>query len=200
MLRGPFRKKFTIKTASLLNKEQISTQKALIRKELRKERERIPPLRREQASIHLLKKLIQHLEPYTVILSFVSFGSEIETHLFNHYLAHAGKLHLPKMEKNGHLSFYQTCLGTLIPNSNGILEPDPAFSIPVELDTIEVILVPGLGFDQKFRRIGYGKGYYDRFLQANPHILSLGIGFLEQLIDKLPCEKNDQAVSRLFLF
>jgi 5-formyltetrahydrofolate cyclo-ligase len=184
---------------NLLNRE-IFTQKMIIRKNMRQKRGQISPFRREQASSKLLKTLVKFLEPYKKILSFANFGSEIETSHFNRYLALSDRLLLPKMEKNGELSVYQTALECLTPNTFGIPEPDPSCSIFVEPKNIEAILVPGLGFDRKLQRIGYGKGFYDRFLQSHSLIPSFGIGFLEQLTDPLPCDEWDQAVSRLFLF
>ena len=52
-------------------------------------------------------------------------------------------------------------------------------------------IVPGLAFTKEGMRLGYGKGYYDRFISLNPEIVTLGVCFEEQVFEEIPCEKND---------
>lgn len=54
----------------------------------------------------------------------------------------------------------------------------------------EVVLVPGLGFDQLGQRLGRGKGYYDRYL-ADKNVIKIGLCFQEQLVDKIPTDSFD---------
>lgn len=58
-------------------------------------------------------------------------------------------------------------------------------------DHKSLLLVPGLAFDQKNYRLGYGGGYYDRFLSMHPSLYSIGIGFHEQYCENLPSEAWD---------
>ena len=44
-------------------------------------------------------------------------------------------------------------------------------------------------------RLGYGKGYYDRFISKNPNIVTLGVCFEEQVFDELPCDLNDMQLN-----
>jgi 5-formyltetrahydrofolate cyclo-ligase len=68
----------------------------------------------------------------------------------------------------------------LRPNSWQIPEPDPSTAEKVNEATIDVILVPLLAFDKKGSRIGYGGGYYDRFLaKCKPDTLKIGLCFFE---------------------
>ncbi|WP_424526451.1 5-formyltetrahydrofolate cyclo-ligase [Spiroplasma endosymbiont of Glossina fuscipes fuscipes] len=61
----------------------------------------------------------------------------------------------------------------------------------IEKDKIDVIVVPIVAFDQNNFRLGYGKGYYDRFLK-NYHKMAIGLAFIEQLVTTpLPIEKHD---------
>ena len=57
-------------------------------------------------------------------------------------------------------------------------------------DTIDLIIVPGVGFDINNNRIGYGKGYYDKFL-FNKDIYKIGVCFHEQLINNITIDDND---------
>ncbi len=86
------------------------------------------------------------------------------------------------------------CEADLLPLSHGIMEPDPAACPAEESPCPDLILVPGLAFDRQGRRLGFGGGYYDRFL-ARPGCapsLSIGLAHDFQLVDELPAEAWDQ--------
>ncbi len=53
--------------------------------------------------------------------------------------------------------------------------PEPTNSIPVDVKNVDIIFIPLITFDKKGHRIGYGKGYYDRFLQECPNALKVGL-------------------------
>lgn len=79
----------------------------------------------------------------------------------------------------------------------GVLEPIAGTQEfdPAEAD---VCLIPGVVFDEKGNRIGYGKGYYDRFLKKlPPRVPTLGLAYDCQVIDAIPAEKNDVPVQYL---
>ena len=84
----------------------------------------------------------------------------------------------------------------LQPSRFGILEPlpDAVFFEPVELD---LILLPGVAFDRFGRRLGRGRGFYDRGLaraQEVPGPRRLGVGFDFQLVERVPVGELDQPV------
>jgi len=62
---------------------------------------------------------------------------------------------------------------------------------PVQAMDVDVVLVPMLAFDRAGNRLGYGAGYYDRFLSANPGIRKIGLAFSCQEISSVPAEAND---------
>lgn len=55
---------------------------------------------------------------------------------------------------------------------------------------IDLIIVPGVAFDNQNNRLGYGKGYYDAFLK-NKSVFKIGVCFSEQIVDKIPYDNND---------
>jgi 5-formyltetrahydrofolate cyclo-ligase len=62
---------------------------------------------------------------------------------------------------------------------------------PAEVEgTIDAAVVLGLGFDRRGYRLGYGSGYFDRFL-AGRDLMTIGLAFDEQLVDRLPTESHD---------
>lgn len=58
-------------------------------------------------------------------------------------------------------------------------------------DQLDLIIVPGLAFDNQGGRLGYGGGYYDTFLNKQPNAVKIGVGFSNQLIEAVPMEEHD---------
>ncbi|MCK9906995.1 5-formyltetrahydrofolate cyclo-ligase, partial [Frankia sp. Cpl3] len=80
----------------------------------------------------------------------------------------------------------------------GIFEPDPDVSQRAEREKLEAIVVPGVAFARDGGRLGYGGGYYDRFLatlERKP--LLIGFAFSCQVIDQVPLEKHDYPLDYL---
>ncbi|MEA1961360.1 MAG: 5-formyltetrahydrofolate cyclo-ligase [Bacillota bacterium] len=98
------------------------------------------------------------------IMVFASIQNEVDLRPFIENMQQKGKrILLPRVEKDGSLSAVEfTTWESCVKSSMGILEPvGPA----VPMEEINVVLVPGLVFDGAGYRLGYGKGYYDRFLK-----------------------------------
>ena len=84
----------------------------------------------------------------------------------------------------------------MILNKFGIKEPSPSSADLV--DDIDLLIVPGIAFDRNGYRIGYGRGFYDRYLQRKKYAFSVGLSFELQLLDEdLPHEKFDQRVNAI---
>ena len=77
----------------------------------------------------------------------------------------------------------------------GALEPRDGAAIPPE--ELDVVIAPGLAFDQTGHRIGYGGGFYDRFLRRAPRALRVGICFEVQLVDAVPAGVRDEIVDAI---
>lgn len=80
---------------------------------------------------------------------------------------------------SGNMSHFLLTDNTVIrPNSYGIPEPVDGIEIPVK--KLEVVFIPLLAFDKTGQRVGYGKGFYDRFLEAcNSNTIKIGVSFFE---------------------
>jgi 5-formyltetrahydrofolate cyclo-ligase len=81
--------------------------------------------------------------------------------------------------------------------SYGILEPRPDKIKEASIDKIDLIIVPGVGFDLSGHRIGHGKGYYDNLLKISKNHLHIGLAFEFQIVDKIPIESHDLPVKRI---
>ena len=83
---------------------------------------------------------------------------------------------------------------TLMPNRWKILQPEKRAEIPAE--DIDVVLVPGLGFDRRGHRIGYGGGYYDRLFEY-VDTFKIGLSLDSCFIEQIPTQSHDIAVDCL---
>ena len=72
--------------------------------------------------------------------------------------------------------------------------PEPIDDEPVAEDPTALVLMPGLAFDRMGRRIGYGGGFYDKFLSAEPDHPTLALCYGFQMLDELPTEEFDVPV------
>ncbi len=84
--------------------------------------------------------------------------------------------------------------GTLIETAKGIREPGPGQPL-LEIGTLELVVVPGLGFTRSGDRLGRGAGFYDRFLaRLAPGTATVGLAVSTQIVDDLPTEPTDRRV------
>ena len=119
-----------------------------------------------------------------------SFEINVLRLLENQYMNNKDIL-LPVIEENNRMNFFSWKKNqVLLVNKFGILEPQKTkFKIP------NLILLPILAFDRNKYRLGYGKGYYDRYLnkyfKKNNNIVTVGVAFSFQKHHKLPISKND---------
>lgn len=119
-------------------------------------------------------------------------GSEVRTGLLmSTARKHGKRVALPKTE-GYYMHFYEYGPDDdLVEGRFGIMEPAPVK--PVE--KVDLLLVPGVAFDRKGCRIGYGKGYYDRFIAAGQAGFSIGLAYSFQVVQELPRGRFDQSLN-----
>jgi len=135
-----------------------------------------------------------------VIALFKSFSSEVDTtELIELSIENRKIVLLPKVVKN-ELKFYKIASlnDTLIKNKFGVEEPVGNEINYREKQEIDLVIVPGLCFDKENNRLGYGKGYYDKFLK-NTNAKSIAICFKEQILKDslLPIIDKDIKVQKI---
>ena len=123
------------------------------------------------------------------ILIYMSTSNEVNTkYLIDKLLKLNKNIYIPKVIEHD-IKFYKYNLNDkLVTGKFNILEPTSTEELSKFNDS--VIIVPGLMFDKLGNRLGYGGGYYDRFLE-NKSIYKIGICFKEFLIDNLPSNFHD---------
>jgi 5-formyltetrahydrofolate cyclo-ligase len=91
------------------------------------------------------------------------------------------------------LDFFTLAAGDLAAGRFGILEPT-GDAIEVAPAAIDLVLVPGVAFARDGHRLGFGRGFYDRFLSRAAHALRVGLAHDFQLVDQLPPRTGDEPV------
>ena len=146
-------------------------EKAALRRELLRKRRQLPGRpEKDRAIFQVITALPQYRQARRLYL-YVSTGEEPDTRQLLLAALQAGKeVYAPRcLERPGEMAFLRvTGEEDLAPGKFGIYEPDPRRCPPAPEGEEGLCLVPGLAFDRSGFRLGYGKGYYDRFLAAHP--------------------------------
>lgn len=176
--------------------------KTAARKRCRMLRDALSPAERALADDAIKRRLIatEAFERSDVVLTYLSFGSEVNTRSIVEHCWRIGKrVALPRCVPQSRLMTWHIVesLEELEQNSYGIEEPNPAIHETVILDVCtsdSIALVPALAFDREGFRLGYGGGYYDEFLSNFPGV-SIGLCRKVMLSDgPLPREPHDVPV------
>lgn len=133
----------------------------------------------------------------TTVLCYVSTEIEVDTRDFISTMLEQGKrVAVPRCEgDDGEMNFYYiNSLSELSSGSFGVDEPDPSQSVMFADAVDSVCIVPAFMFDKSGYRLGYGKGYYDRYLSRYKGF-PIGVCYSENLQDELFHGKYDRAVS-----
>lgn len=160
-----------------------------LRKKYIAKRKEVTLLRRKQAREAVFKKLCDLTKGYKKVLSYVPLEMEVCVNEFNEFLQKEDRLYLPKIVDQSLAACRVTYMEKqLITSAHAFLEPD--FSCEKE-EHMDVVIVPGVIFDHYGGRVGFGKGYYDRFLE-NRNCFTIGVCFKEQVYDgKLILQDHD---------
>ncbi|MBQ3146089.1 MAG: 5-formyltetrahydrofolate cyclo-ligase [Clostridia bacterium] len=130
-----------------------------------------------------------------LILTYVSLKEEVDTiELIKHSLNRGKQVAVPKCEGNNIVFYYINSLEDLEERSYGILEPKTN-EIVNNFDN-SICIVPGIAFDKENNRIGYGRGFYDRFLE-NYQGIKIGLTYRECICDKMDINDNDVKMDKI---
>lgn len=169
--------------------ENRALRKKLLRKHMRLLRDQISG--REEKSRHIAESVLglEEVREARSVFCYVSFRSEVDTVPLLSALWRAGKITaVPKVDGR-QMAFYEIhSMDDLVCGYCGIPEPKPGCALMRQAD---IIVMPGLAFDTEGHRLGYGGGFYDRFLEENPNAWKLALAFEEQIQSEIPSEKQD---------
>ncbi len=174
----------------------------MTKKELRKHFTEIRKSASSRNADNLITENLKRLpvfETADTVLLFASYCSEPSTWDFASWLLEKGiSIAYPKCGEYGEMTFYKVkATDHLHIGKFGIAEPTASImDIPYITDKT-VCLVPGLAFTLDGKRIGYGGGYYDRFLSNNPQLFSIGLAYEKCITDELPSMEHDIKVKAI---
>lgn len=164
-----------------------------LRPHFRNLRDALPAPLRQRASIAIAQHVsdLPWWQAARTVLLYASFASEVETAPLREAAWGAAKrVVLPRVQE-GRLELHEFAGETVLaPSRWGIPEP-PHDATTVPSADVELVVVPGLAFDRRGGRLGYGGAYYDRLLRAANHAHRIGVGFEVQVVDRLPTTHLD---------
>jgi 5-formyltetrahydrofolate cyclo-ligase len=130
------------------------------------------------------------------VLLYRSVGSEVATDALFAAAWEAGKaVGVPVTAEGGLRTVEVAPASAWRKGPHGIPEPEGASQWVGRWD---VVVVPGLAFDRRGHRLGYGKAHYDRFLAEGRHRVSVGLAYRESVVADLPTEPHDVPVDAVF--
>ncbi|MBR5125860.1 MAG: 5-formyltetrahydrofolate cyclo-ligase [Oscillospiraceae bacterium] len=166
--------------------------KQVLRNFIRQKKKAMPPDEVRCRSEALCRKVIAS-DAYRnakSIYGYIPFNQEVWLYPLLEQTLHDGKtLALPKCYGSEMRFIVVSDLTRIQQNEKGI--PEPAEDAPVASDPHALVIVPGLAFDLHGYRVGYGGGYYDRFLALEPDHPTIGLCFDFQLVDQVPADPYD---------
>ncbi|MDE0313782.1 MAG: 5-formyltetrahydrofolate cyclo-ligase [Candidatus Poribacteria bacterium] len=188
----------------------IAQKRESIREETLKRRENLSPAERTTRSKLIVGHVIEWIQQsekngeecyFDAVMVYLSMKSEVETQelietLFNqerHIIApvvdtKSSQL-IPRCVQNLKKDLIRHRFGMLEPNTNCPIFPP---------DKLQLIFVPGIAFDSNGYRLGYGKGFYDRFLPSCPNAVTIGIAFEMQIVEDTFPQPWDVPVQHIF--
>lgn len=178
-------------------------EKARIRREVLARRDAEPD--REAKSATIVQRILA-LPEYArtaTVATYVGVKSEVATlPIITHALAARKRVVVPIVANDGLRLIRIDAVGELEPAKFGLLEPGPALQERadrrVQPTEVGLYLVPGVAFDHRGGRVGYGKGYYDRLLaKARPGTATVALAFECQVIPEVPMGPSDTHVRML---
>lgn len=170
-----------------------------IRKEITEKKFHISNKEIIEKSNLIINKLINTKEykDCDTLFSYVSFNQEVITGDLLKESLRRKKIAVPKIS-DGRMKFYYIhSFEDLEPGFFGILEPTTSQEAIAERH--DLYLVPGLAFDKKKNRIGYGKGYYDQYFNkySNIEIKKIAVAFDFQIYDRIPTTDKDIPMDKI---
>lgn len=143
-------------------------------------------------SIAILDKVIK-MDAYrtaSCVYCYIDFKNEVMTKpLIKRAWADGKRVAVPRIEEGGMEFYYINSYEELEPGTMGILEPKKECAVAREMDAL--VIMPGLAFDRKKHRIGYGGGYYDRYFDKKNSHYKIALAYEFQIFEAFSYEMHD---------
>ena len=169
-----------------------------IRKYVLEKREHLTAKEWEEKSRSIYEKVVSH--PFFLnadtVYCYIDYRKEVGTReIIKKAWEDKKKVAVPKVEGDKMSFYFIQEFADLKEGYRGIPEPEPIFPAKDENASEQtssvLVCVPGAAFDKHCNRIGYGKGYYDKFLSLHKHYHTMALCFACQMIELIPAESYD---------
>ena len=170
----------------------VSSKQAL-RDAAKQRRRAIPEDEIAKKSARICAYLLEVIDGCDPVMAYVSKPPEVDTHPFIRDLLREGRrIVVPIIEKETRTLRLSYLRDTTLLVQSTFHVPEPIGNeIPAQSSDIQTVIIPLLAFDRRGNRLGYGAGYYDRFLAQNPGVKKIGVAFSCQETDSVPGDEND---------
>ena len=169
--------------------------KTILRKKMKEQKRSMTQEQIIRAS-ERLGELFASCEPYrkaNTIYFYLPYNQEVRTvPMLERALLEGKRVAVPKVYGDEMRFIYIENLSGIAPGSFGI--PEPVADGPVADDPTALVLMPGLAFDRQGNRMGYGGGFYDKFLNQEPNHPTVALCYEFQMQPSLPVEAYDVPV------
>ena len=172
--------------------------KTSLRKQVAELRDGLSQEVRESKSREIGKRLyaLPEFRAAGAILFFASFRSEVDTvTMIRHVLAAGKRVFLPKV-KGRELALFEILDFDKDTAPGAWAIPEPRETKPVTIHEVDLMIVPGLAFDENGNRLGYGAGFYDRILPTYRR-MTVALAFEEQIVPDVPVSIHDIPVKKI---
>lgn len=166
--------------------------KSALRKAIREQKRAMTPEQIENASARLAEKFFatDAYRSARTLYGYLPYNQEVRTlPILEQALRDGKKVAVPKVYGDEMRFIYLTDLSRVEKGYASI--PEPIDDGPVADDPTALVLMPGLAFDPQGHRMGYGGGFYDKFLAAQPGHPTVALCYEFQMLPQLPCESHD---------
>lgn len=170
-------------------------EKSALRKQIRKLKRQMPKEQIDAASASLAEQFFatDYYRNARTIYGYLPYNQEVRTvPILRQALQDGKRVAVPKVYGEEMRFIYLEELDLVEEGYAGI--PEPVADEPVAHDSTALVLMPGLAFDRQGHRIGYGGGFYDRFLAQEPNHPTVALCYAFQMLDHLETEEFDVPV------
>lgn len=172
--------------------------KQALRAQMRQQKLALTPREIAEKSNVLCRMVLEHpsYRKVSAIYGYLPFNQEVNLRpLLQQALIDGKQVALPKCYGTEMRFILISDLSQVRPSAFGA--PEPIDDAPIARDETALVIVPGLVFDRRGYRIGYGGGYYDRFLNQEPNHPTLSVCYAFQVLPQLEPEQHDIPVQTL---
>ena len=172
--------------------------KSALRRTIREKKRSMIDQQIESASAELAERLFAHpaYQQAKALYGYLSYNQEVRTAAILERAQRDGKwVAVPKVYGDEMKFLWLDDLTAVAPGAYGI--PEPVADGPVAEDPSALVLMPGLAFDREGHRMGYGGGFYDKYLAAHPGHPTLALCYGFQMLPYLETEAHDLPVDHV---